>query len=302
MLQTDDGLPLHWRQWRKPGGIGVDATSAARTAAWGTVLVVHGLGEHIGRYEAVAARLNAAGWHVVGYDQRGHGLSGGARGDLPGPEALQHDLARVIDALRADPTIGGGPLLLLGHSLGGLVAARFVAGGLMANSAGALPSWFRPVDGLILSSPALDPGMSGWQRLQLALGVALAPHLAVGNGLKPAWISRDPAIVAAYQADPLVHSRITPAMARAIVDGGEMVSQHAPDWIVPTLLMWAGSDRCVAPAGSAEFAGDAPAAVLQAHCFEPLFHEIFNEPECGQVFALLEGWLKDKFQSPKLVL
>lgn len=285
ILQTDDGLPLHWRQWRKPG------PGAAR----GTVLIVHGLGEHIGRYEALAGWLNAAGWQVAGHDQRGHGASGGKRGDLPEGEALQRDLARVIDALREDADLARGPLLLLGHSMGGLVAARFVAGGLTANSAGALPAWFRPVDGLVLSSPALDPGMSGWQRLQLALGVALAPHLAVGNGLKPAWISRDPAVVAAYQADPLVHDRITPTMARAIVDDGEMVRQHAPDWVVPTLLLWAGSDRCVAPGGSTEFAETAPASAVTSHCFEPLFHEIFNEPERGQVLARLGAWLADKF-------
>ena len=285
ILQTDDGLPLHWRQWRKPGP----------GAAKGTVLIVHGLGEHIGRYEALAAWLNAAGWQVAGYDQRGHGASGGKRGDLPDGEALQRDLAQVIDALRDDAELGSGPLLLLGHSMGGLVAARFVAGGLTANTAGDLPAWFRPVDGLILSSPALDPGMSGWQRLQLVLGVALAPHLAVGNGLKPAWISRDPAVVAAYQADPLVHDRLTPAMARVIVDDGERVRQHAPDWVVPTLLLWAGSDRCVAPGGSVEFAEVAPAQAVTAQGFELLFHEIFNEPEREQVLSRLGAWLKDKF-------
>ena len=285
ILQTDDGLPLHWRQWRKPGP----------GAAKGTVLIVHGLGEHIGRYEALAAWLNAAGWQVAGYDQRGHGASGGKRGDLPDGEALQRDLAQVIDALRDDAELGSGPLLLLGHSMGGLVAARFVAGGLTANTAGDLPAWFRPVDGLILSSPALDPGMSGWQRLQLVLGVALAPHLAVGNGLKPAWISRDPAVVAAYQADPLVHDRLTPAMARVIVDDGERVRQHAPDWVVPTLLLWAGSDRCVAPGGSVEFAEVAPAQAVTAQGFELLFHEIFNEPERDQVLSRLGAWLKDKF-------
>ncbi len=286
-LTTDDGLPLHMRQWRKPQD-GGDATA-------GTVLIVHGLGEHIGRYSAVAARLNAAGYQVVGYDQRGHGESGGARGDVPDGEALQRDLARVIDALRADAELARGPLLLLGHSMGGLVAARFVVGGLTANSAGALPAWFRPVDGLILSSPALDPGLSGWQRLQLLLGLTLAPHLAVGNGLKPDWICRDPAVVRAYLADPLVHNRITPTLAKTFVEGGDLVRLHAPDWVLPTLLMWAGSDRCVLPEGSAEFAAAAPPAVVSAQCFAPLFHEIFNEPECGEVFARLEAWLDAKF-------
>lgn len=284
-LRTDDGLPLHWRQWSKPG----------LDPARGTVLIVHGLGEHIGRYEALAARLNSWGWHVVGHDQRGHGASGGPRGDLPHEDQLLHDLALVIDELRSDALLKHGPLVLLGHSMGGLVAARFVAGGLAASNAGQLPAWFRPVDALMLSSPALDPGLSAFQRLQLAIGVALAPHLAVGNGLKPSWIARDAAVVKAYQADPLVHSRITPTLAKMIVDAGLLVRQHAPDWVVPTLLLWAGSDRCLAPAGSAEFAETAPAALLRSHCFEPLYHEIFNEPEREQVFARLHAWLCDRF-------
>lgn len=286
-LTTDDGLALHLRQWR-------DALKGGE-APVGTVVIVHGLGEHIGRYAAVAAWLNGLGYRVVGYDQRGHGESGGARGDVPDGEALQRDLARVIDAVRADVTLSGGPLLLLGHSMGGLAAARFVVGGLTANSAGALPGWFRPVDGLILSSPALDAGLSAWQRLQLLVGLALAPHRAVGNGLDPDAICRDPAVVNAYLADPLVHDRITPTLAKTFVESGDLVRQHAPDWVLPTLLMWSGSDLCVAPSGSAEFAEAAPPAVVSAHCFEPLFHEIFNEPECGEVFARLEAWLRDKF-------
>lgn len=284
-LSTGDGLPLHWRQWRQLGP----------AAPRGTILIVHGLGEHIGRYDPVATRLNALGWNVVGHDQRGHGASGGPRGDIPNPEAFLNDLAHVIDALREEPSLNAGRLLLLGHSMGGLVAARFVAGGLTANSAGALPSWFRPVDGLILSSPALDAGLSSWQALQLYLGRRLAPHLAVGNGLKPSWICRDPAVVQAYQADPQVHNRVTPMLARWIVDAGELVRQHAADWVLPTLLLWGGSDQCVAPAGSAAFAEAAPAGALRHHCFEPFFHEIFNEPEKDQVFARLGAWLKDKF-------
>ncbi|MBV8500698.1 MAG: lysophospholipase [Paucibacter sp.] len=284
-LSTLDKLPLHCRQWRHLGD----------RPAKGTVLIVHGLGEHIGRYEQVAQRLNAWGWNVVGFDQRGHGASGGTRGDIAQKESLLCDLAIVIDGLRAERGLNTGRLLMLGHSLGGLIAARFVAGGLMANTAGALPEWFRPVDGLILSSPALDPGLSAWQRLQLWLGIRLAPHLGAVNGLKPAWISRDPEVVRAYVQDPLVHKRVTPMLANFVVEASELVRQHAADWVVPTLLLWAGSDRCVSPAGSAEFASSAPAEVLRSHCFERLFHEIFNEPEKEQVFARLQAWLDDKF-------
>jgi alpha-beta hydrolase superfamily lysophospholipase len=193
----------------------------------------------------------------------------------------------VIDAVRA---AAPGPLVLLGHSMGGLVAARFVAEGLQAQPA----AWWRKVDALVLSSPALDPGMNAAQKLLLAVLGPLAPTLAVGNGLQPAWLSHDAAVVAAYRADPLVHDRITPRLVRFIVDGGALVRSAAARWTVPTLLLWAGSDRCVAPAGSAAFAAAAPPGVVRSQCFAPLFHEIFNEPEKAAVLAALEAWLAER--------
>jgi len=281
-LKTEDGVPLHWRQWSKPG----------LEPARGTVLLVHGLGEHIGRYEHVAAQLNDWGWHVVGHDQRGHGASGGPRGDVPDVERLLQDLAQVIDEVRADAVLGAGPLVLLGHSMGGMVAGRFVAGGLVSS---ARPTWSRPVDALILSSPALDPGMSAFQKFLLKVSLPLLPHLALGNGLKPSWISRSQAVVEAYVADPMVHDRITPMLVHMIVDGGAQVIAAAPHWHVPTLLLWAGSDRCVAPRGSAAFALAAPKEWLQAHCFERMYHEILNEPEQAQVFKRMRDWLAQTF-------
>ena len=274
-LQTRGGVSLHVRAW---------PLAASAGPARGSVLIVHGLGEHIGRHAHVAAHLNGWGWNVVGFDQRGHGRSGGARGRLAAADDLLLDLSQVIDATRAEHA---GPLVLLGHSMGGLVAARFVAEG-----SAALPAaWHRNVDALVLSSPALDPGMSAAQRLLLSVLEPLVPNLAVGNGLSPEWISRDPAVVAAYVADPWVHDRITPRLARFILDGGAFVRGQAAQWKVPTLLMYAGSDRCVAPAGSRAFAAAVPPGRLSVHEFGPLFHEIFNEPEQADVFAVLGAWL-----------
>ena len=270
-LRSRDGIALHTRCWPAPG------------QARGNVLIVHGLGEHIGRYEQLAAQLNAWGWQVAGYDQRGHGRSGGARGRLAHADDLLVDLALVIDALRAH---WPGPLVLLGHSLGGLVAARFVAG-----QAGA--AWPRGVSALVMSSPALDPGMSAWQKLLLAVAGRVAPNLGVGNGLKPAWISRDGQVVQRYTCDALVHDRVSPRLARFIVDAAAVVLQRAPQWHVPTLLLYAGSDRCVAPAGSAAFAAAAPSDMLRVQAFPALYHEIFNEPEQQQVFDALHAWLND---------
>ncbi|KQU76864.1 MULTISPECIES: alpha/beta hydrolase [unclassified Rhizobacter] len=268
-LHTTDGLKLHLSH--HPAG----------TAAHGVVVLVHGLGEHLGRYAHVIAHLNRWGWHVLAYDQRGHGRSEGGRGQLATTHDLLDDLSHVIDAAR---TAHRGPLVLLGHSMGGLVVSRFAAD--------TKAPWWRPVDGLVMSSPALDPGMNGAQKLLLALLGPIAPSLAVGNGLKPAWISRDPAVVAAYVADPLVHDRVTPRLVRFIVDGGEWVRARAATWTVPTLLLYAGSDRCVAPAGSRAFATAAPQAMVTAQEFTPLFHEIFNEPEQAEVFAALQAGLR----------
>lgn len=273
-LVTADGLTLHVQHW--------PASDPAR----GTVLIVHGLGEHIGRYAGLAGLLNSWGWHAVGHDQRGHGRSDGARGAIARRDSLLHDLALVIDAVKAGLPA---PLVLLGHSLGGLVAARFVAGGAAANP-GQAP-WFREVDALVLSSPAFDPGMSATQKLLLAVLGRLAPSIAVNNGLKPEWISRDAAVVQAYKTDPLVHDRVTPRLVRFVVDGAALVAERAAAWRVPTLLMWAGADRCVAPAGSRDFAVAAPRVLVQAQEFNICFHEIFNEPEKSEVFALLERWL-----------
>ena len=271
-LVNADGLSLRVHHWPCAG-------------ARGTVLLVHGMGEHGGRYERLAAALNSWGWNVVAHDHRGHGRSDGVRGCIGHDEALLEDLALVIDAVRAK---FAGRLLLLGHSMGGLIAARFVAEALDPQPA----PWSREVDALVLSSPALAAETSIAQKLMLVTLGRIAPDLQIGNGLKPDWVSHDPAVVAAYLADPLVHDRVTPRLVNFIFAGGELVRSRASRWRVPTLLMWAGADRCVAPRGSAAFAAAAPTGVVQAKCFDGLAHEIFNEPERDQVLACLADWLQ----------
>ena len=270
-IRTRDGLALVRRDW---------PSAAAR----GTIVIVHGLGEHIGRYRHVAAHLNASRWSVVGYDQRGHGASPGERGRIAAHDDLLADLAALVDDVRAEAS---GPLVLLGHSLGGLVVARFVAGALESPP----PPWQRDVDALVLSSPALDIGMTGAKRAVLTTLETLTPNLGIGNGLDATGISRDAAVVAAYRADPLVHDRIAPRLVRFLADAGPVVRGLAPRWRVPTLLLYAGSDRLVVPAGSAAFAAAAPAAIVTARPFASLFHEIFNEPEQNEVLSVLTAWL-----------
>lgn len=248
----------------------------------GVVLLVHGLGEHAGRYEVVASQLNAWGFAVRGYDQYGHGESGGPRGGLPSDARLLDDLADIVDTTRArmPPET---PLILLGHSLGGLVAARFVSLAL------------RPVDALVLSSPALDPGLNAVQKFLIAVLPKIAPNLRVGNGLDASLISHDPAVVAAYLADPLVHDRISGRLARFIADAGPATVALASQWQVPTLLLYAGADKLVNPAGSRAFAAQGPQQVVTAICFDELYHEIFNELKPEPVFAALKEWLDARF-------
>jgi alpha-beta hydrolase superfamily lysophospholipase len=269
---ASDGDNLAMQDWPLPDGV----------ALRGVVVLVHGLGEHAGRYDHVAQCLNSWGFSVRGYDQYGHGESDGVRGALPAPTRLVDDLVDVIDSTRKRME-SGVPLIVMGHSMGGLVAANMVALGQV------------PIDGLVLSSPALDPGLNTFQKFLLATLPRIAPNLTVGNGLDPDFISHDPAVVAAYKADPRVHDRISSRLARFIADGGPQVVAHAPHWTVPTLLMYAGADKLVNPAGSQAFAAAAPERVVGAHCFDGLFHEILNERESEPVFERLKQWLDERF-------
>jgi len=243
------------------------------------VLIVHGLGEHSGRYEHVAQKLNSWGYAVRSFDLWGHGLSDGERGSMRDAHAMLDDLAAVVDHTRKTMPPGQS-LVLLGHSLGGLLAARFVS------------LRMRPIDALVLSSPALDPGLNAFQKLLLATLPGIAPNLRVGNGLQVKYLSHDPAVVAAYQADPLVHDRICARLALFIAQAGREVLATAPQWNTPTLLLFAGQDKLVSPQGSRDFLKLAPGAMVQSLCFDALFHEIFNESDASSVFAALQQWLQ----------
>lgn len=263
-----DGDNIALQDWPLPEGLRLR----------GVVILVHGLGEHAGRYDAVAKRLNGWGFAVRGYDQHGHGESGGNRGSMPTANRLLDDLGDIIDSTRLRMPRGA-PLILLGHSLGGLVVARFVSENR------------RPVEGLVLSSPALDPGLSAVQKLLLATLPRVAPNLTVSNGLDPAFLSHDPAVVEAYRRDPLVHDRVSGRMGRFIADAGPATVARASQWKVPTLLMYAGDDRLVNPSGSRAFAARAPANVVTTKCFDGMYHELFNETDPEPVYDVLRQWL-----------
>lgn len=257
-LTTRDGATLALRHW--------PVTGATRS-----VLIVHGLGEHAGRYERLAQWLQARGLAVSAYDQYGHGLSSGRRGHLATDTQLVDHLAEVFATLR-------GSVVLMGHSLGGLLAASAVARRVV-----------KP-DALLLSSPALAVPMQAWQRAAVTVLPRLFPNLTLGNGLQPKFLSHDPKIVADYISDPLVHDRICARLGAFVAREGARVIEHAANWSMRTLLLYAGDDRLVDPRGSDAFAAHASQAV-HATRFEALYHEIFNEPNAEAVFRALADWL-----------
>lgn len=268
-FQTPAGTSLEMHDWPLP-----PATRQLR----GQVVIAHGLGEHAGRYAHVAAHLNAVGFAVRACDHHGHGGSEGARGSLPATLRLSEDLAAVLAATRSTMATNL-PLILVGHSLGGLVAASVVMRRMAR------------IDGLVLSSPALDAGMNPLQKFLVAVLPRILPDLRVGNGLNADFLSHDPQVVRAYRDDPMVHDRISARLARFIAEEGDAVIAAAAQWPVPTLLIFAGQDRLVSPAGSRRFAAAAPEGRVQARCFEDLYHEIFNEVDVQPVLAELDSWL-----------
>jgi alpha-beta hydrolase superfamily lysophospholipase len=245
--------------------------------ARGTVLLVHGLGEHMGRYTHVAKHLNDWGFTVRGYDHYGHGLSTGPRGGLPSNDRMLDDLTKVLAKTRSNMRTNE-PLVLIGHSMGGGVAGRYVSLHPTA------------VDALVMSSPALDAGLNIVQKLLLASLPFVAPNLRVANGLKSNFLSHDANTVSTYLTDPLVHDRISARLASVMATTGAATIEAATAWTLPTLLMFAGSDRLVSPVGSRAFSAAATSCVT-THEFKHMFHEIFNEPDQAQVFDTLKTWL-----------
>lgn len=271
-VSTRDGLTLQRRCWP------VDR-------ARGTLLLVHGIAEHSGRYEHVARHLNLLGWRVESYDQRGHGLSQGEPGRLVQDDDLLHDLDAVVRVVRHEQP--DAPLVLMGHSLGGLVVSAYVAG---FNGMPPSPS-VDLVDALVVVSPPYKVAPSFFQHLLLQTLARWVPDMCVSTRFDPVAISRDPEVVKAYQDDPLVHDRISGRLARFIVNGGAQVLAKAPQWRMPTLLLYAGADRIASPDGSAQFARTAPSELVRARVFSHMAHEVLNEPDRAKVLDELHLWL-----------
>jgi alpha-beta hydrolase superfamily lysophospholipase len=267
-----DGDNLAVQDWYVPSRAGVRAT----------VIVVHGLGEHIGRYENVAQQLNRWGFSVRGYDQHGHGRSGGARGSLPTPTRLLDDLADMVDSVRLRRGRGM-PIVILGHGMGAVVAARFVYRSI------------RSVQGLVLVSPSFAPRMGWLRRLAIDLWPSPLQGMSVGTGIRTSRLCHDSRIVRAYREDPYVHRRMSVRLARFLVDSGAAMAARAPKWKTPTLVLYGGADGLTDPGVTRRFAAEAPPGVVSAVCFDAMYHELFHEARREAVYEQLRDWLVGQF-------
>ncbi len=262
-----DGTELATRHWPVPDG----------GRPWATLLLVHGLGEHSGRYEHVGAQLAEAGIDVYAYDQRGFGASGGRRAWVDRWSRFHDDLAERLAATHT--AAAGGPVVLYGHSLGGLVALGY-----------ALTD--PKLDALVLSAPALDADVPAWKRaLARVLGVAI-PTLPVRNALDTAVLSRDPQVGVRYLADPLNHHLTTTRLGLEFLREQARCRAALGGLRVPTLVIHGEADRLVPTSASAPL-GEVPAVTRRT--YPGLRHEMHNEPEGGAVIDEVIGWLRERF-------
>jgi acylglycerol lipase len=247
---------------------------------WGALLVVHGYAEHSGRYEELGSWFAAHGLAVHAYDHRGHGRSEGVRCHVDRFDDFVDDCDRVLLCVHAEHAEL--PIVLLGHSMGGLVVTAFLADRRPAIAAAVTSG----------AALAVGPGVSMARMAVARLLRRLAPRLALGSGLDPAGLSRDPEVVRRYLEDPLVYRTMTSALAVELLGSIPRVASRAVEVQVP-ILMLHGSDDPICPIeGSRAFYGGLRVHGSSFRAYPGLRHEIFNEPEREQVFADVLAWLR----------
>jgi alpha-beta hydrolase superfamily lysophospholipase len=268
-VRLDHGLRLPGRVW-----------CADRPRA--LVAVIHGLGEHSGRYAALAADLVQARCSVVALDLPGHGEAPGPRGDVPSWERLRD---QVVPAMLTVPRGMPGqpmelPIVLLGHSLGGVLALDFAL---------AHP---RALVGVVAASPGLRSVIPPWWKLALSRAAAVtAPAVGFRHGLDESGMSRDAEVLALRKRDPLVHDRISPRLYFSFNEARQRVLREARRLQVPALLLQGMADRVVDPKGALEFNVAAPHGVVRLLTYAGAYHELFNDTDRAQPLRDLLGWL-----------
>lgn len=242
------------------------------------VLLAHGYAEHAGRYNHVAKRLTDAGYALYAIDHWGHGRSDGTPGFVPRFSAFTDGMAELLTLVEVNH--GDTPRLLLGHSMGGLIATLFLIERQQAFVAAALSG-----PGIL---PAAPPSrFTVWISRFLS---RFFPRLGV-LALDAKGVSRDPAVVAAYQADPLVYpGKIGARLGKEFMDAMAAAQAGAPEITLPILIQHGEADRLTAPDGSRYLFEHVSSADKLLKIYPGLFHEIYNEPEQGVVLDDLVGW------------
>lgn len=266
-----DGLNMYAQSWESEG------------KPKAVVCLIHGLGEHSGRYAHVGKAFAEAEFALAGFDLRGHGKSGGSRGHTPSYEAIMEDISQFIDLVAGlYPEL---PRFLYGHSMGGNHVINFALR-RDAELAGVIATdpWLK----LAFQPPAL----------KVLLGkmmTKIRPGFSQANGLETAALSRDSEVVHAYVNDPLVHDRISARLFLDMFDSGLWALDHAAENSLPLLLMHGDADKIVSLEASKQFATSAGDKVT-LRVWKGLYHEIHNEPEQNEVFAFMIDWMNSQLQ------
>ena len=270
-----DGTDLLVRHWPADEA---EAGGAWAGPAWASVLIVHGLGEQSGRYEHVGDQMAAAGLDVWAYDHRGNGGSGGRRGHVDRWSQLHDDLQERLTAVRAGA--GGRPVVLYGHSGGGLVAAGYLT----------LAGRPKP-DLAVLSAPGLDSTLPGWKKSLVRILGGVMPTLSVPNGIDPTTLSRDPLVGERAAADPTNASTSTARFGSEGLAEQARVRQECLRITVPTLVLH-GLDDGLVPAPASEILMTVPS--VERRTYPGLRHELHNEPEGAAIIDEIIAWLRER--------
>ena len=242
------------------------------------IALVHGHGEHMGRYAHVGRALTDSGYTLVGYDSRGHGKSPGARGHTPSYNALMDDIGAFLAMLAAK--YPGLPLFLYGHSMGGNQVMNY-----------ALRR--RPqIRGVIATGPWLKLSFQP-SPVQVALGKLMNrifPAFTQSTRLDTSGLAHGVEVVRTYDNDPLNHNQISARLFVGIYESGLWALEHAAEFPLPLLLMHGGADPITSPEASRQFAAKAGEKVT-LRIWDGLYHEIHNEAEQTEVFKVMVEWL-----------
>jgi alpha-beta hydrolase superfamily lysophospholipase len=264
-----DGTSLLLRRWPSDAG-----------RSWATVILVHGLAEHSGRWDRVGRHLATAGLDVEALDLRGFGASSGRRAWVDRWSLFHDDLEERIAAARA---AGDSPVALYGHSLGGLIALGYVLDGRA-----------KP-DALILSAPAIDATIPAWKRALARFLGRVAPTMVIANGLDGNDLSHDPEVGAAYRSDPLMVHRSTVGFGQRAFAEQRRVRAATGRLSLPTLVIHGGEDRIVPTDVSAPFEGRPGVTRI---VFPGIRHELHNEPDAPAILDAVVAWLRDHLPRP----